>query len=154
YALLDPVPVEGKFGSGEAKLWAELLSAKDGDTEVLERYGHSNGWLDGKPAAITRKVGSGSISYLGAWLDDSAMASAAQWMTEMSGVKPALGKVPDGVEVYPRYGPHGAVYILVNLSKTEQTVGLPWAMNDVLEGGSKSSITLPPYGVALLSAGR
>ncbi len=49
YALVDPVPVSGKWGSGESPLWAELLSTKDGDTEVLLRYGKSNGWLD-RPA--------------------------------------------------------------------------------------------------------
>ena len=152
YALTDSVPVEGKFGSGEGRLWAELLSPKDSDTEVLERYGKSNGWLDGKPAAITRKVGKGRITYIGAWLDDAAMAAAAKWMADVSGVKPALGAVPDGVEVYPRNGQHGVVYILVNLSKTEQTVSLPSAMNDILEGGSKSSVSLPVYGVVVLSA--
>jgi beta-galactosidase len=154
YALLDPVPVEGKFGSGEGKLWAEWLSVKDDDTEVLARYGKSNGWLDGKPAAITRKVGSGRITYIGAWLDDSSMAAAAKWMAEMSGVKPALGKVPDGVEVYPRYRQHGVVYILVNLSGAERTVALPSSMEDVLEGGTKSSVTLPVYGVALFASVR
>jgi beta-galactosidase len=79
------------------------------------------------------------------------MAAAAKWMADVSGVRPALGKVPDGVEVYPRYGDHGAVYILVNLSKGEQTVSLPSAMNDLLEGGSKQSVNLPVYGVAVLS---
>ena len=151
YALTDPVPVEGKFGSGEGQIWAELLSAKDDDTEVLERYGRSNGWLDGQPAAITRKVGKGRITYIGAWLDNSAMAAAAKWMAGVSGVKAALGTVPDGIEVYPRYGQRGAVYILVNLSKAEQTVSLPFAMNDLLEGGSRSSISLSVYGVAVLS---
>ena len=151
YALTDPVPVEGKFGLGEGKLWAEFLSPKS-DTEVLERYGKSNGWLDGQAAAITRKAGKGRITYIGAWLDDAAMAAAAKWMAEVSGVKPALGAVPGGVEVYPRHGQHGAVYILVNLSKTEQTVSLPSAMNDILEGGSKSSVSLPVYGVVVLSA--
>jgi beta-galactosidase len=80
------------------------------------------------------------------------MATAAKWMADVSGVKPALGTVPDGVEVYPRYGSHGAVYILVNLAKTQQTVSLPSAMSDVLEGGTKSSVMLPVYGVAVLSA--
>jgi beta-galactosidase len=151
YALLDPVAIEGKFGSGRSKLWAELLSGNDKETEVLETYGKSNGWLDGKPAAITRKIGKGRITYIGAWVDGSAMNAAAKWMAEVSGVKPALRTVPDGVEVYPRYGDHGNVYILVNLSKTEQTVSLPSAMTDVLEGGLKQSVKLPIYGVAVLS---
>jgi beta-galactosidase len=87
-------------------------------------------------------------------LDDVGMAAAAKWMTDVSNVRPALGPVPDGVEVYPRYGDRGAVYILVNLSKTEQTVSLPSPMQDVLEGGSKQSVTLSVYGVAILSASR
>ena len=158
YALVDPVPVEGKWGSSESKLWAELLSANDKDkdsgVEVLERYGKSNGWLDGQPAVITRKVGKGRITYVGVWLDDAGMAAAAKWMTEVSGVKPALGPVPDGVDVYPRYGQREAVYILVNFSHAAQTVSLPSSMQDILEGGSKHSVTLPVYGVAILSAGR
>ena len=154
YALVDPVPVTGRFGPSQGKLWAELLNASSKDVEVLATYGKSNGWLDGKPAAITRKVGKGRITYIGAWLDDAGMAAAAKWMTEISGVKPALGPVPEGVEVYPRYGSGGAVYILVNFSKTQQTVPLPSRMNDVLEGGAKQSVTLPKYGVAVLSAKR
>jgi beta-galactosidase len=151
YALVEPVEIEGKFGSSQSKLWAESLSANDKNTEVLETYGKSNGWLDGKPAAITRKVGKGRITYIGAWLDGPAMVAAAKWMADVSGVKPALGAVPEGVEVYPRYGNRGVVYILVNLSKIEQTVSLPSTMNDVLEGGSKQSVKLPVYGVAVLS---
>lgn len=154
YALVDPVPVTGRFGTSQGKLWAELLSADAKDVDVLATYGKSNGWLDGKPAAITRKVGKGRITYIGAWLDDAGMAAAAKWMTDISGVKPALGPVPSGVEVYPRYGDHGATYILVNFSKTPQTVALPSRMTDVLEGGSKQSVVLPRYGVAVLSATR
>ena len=115
------------------------------------RYGKSNGWLDGQPAAITRKVGKGRITYIGAWLDPKTMATAVNWMTEVSNVKPALGPVPDGVEVYPRYGTKGAVYILVNFSKTPQTVKLPATMRDVLSGGSAQSVTLSHYGVAVLA---
>jgi beta-galactosidase len=150
YSLLEPVPVEGKFGEGKGKLWAELLSAKDSKTEVLEMYGKSNGWLDGQPAAITRQVGKGRITYIGAWFDDAGMVAAAKWMTDVSGVKPAFGTVPEGVEVYPRHGENKTVVILVNLSKTEQTVALPGEMTDVLGGGTKRSVILPVYGVAVL----
>ncbi len=34
----------------------------------------------------------------------AGMTAAAKWMTAVSGVKPAFGTVPEGVEVYPRYG--------------------------------------------------
>ena len=152
YALVDAVPVEGKWGAGEGQLWAELLSAKAPDVEVLMRYGKSNGWLDGQPAAITRKVGKGRITYLGAWLDKKTMTEAANWMADVSNVNPALGPVPEGVEVYPRYGAKGAVYILVNFSKPPHTVKLPATMQDVLSGGSTQSVALPYYGVAVLAS--
>ncbi len=154
YALVDPVPVEGKWGAGASQLWAELLSAKEADVEVLMRYGKSNGWLDGQPAAITRKVGKGRITYFGAWLDEETMAQAASWMTEVSNVKPALGQVPDGVEVYPRYGPKGEVFILVNFANRPRTVDLPASMQDVLAGNAVHSVTLPHFGVAVLASSK
>ena len=154
YPLLHPVPVEGNWGAGQDQLWAELLSAKAADVQVLERYGKSNGWLDDQPAAITRKVGKGRITYIGIWPDDHLMAATAKWMAEVSGVKPALGPVPEGVEVDPRHGAQHTVYILVNFSKSQQTVSLPSAMQDVLNGGSRNSVTLPLYGVAVLSRPR
>jgi beta-galactosidase len=154
YALTDPVPVEGKFGSAQGKLWAELLSAKFDDVEVLARYGKSNGWLDGQPAAITRKVGKGRITYIGAWLDEAGMAATAKWMSEVSGVKPALGPVPDGIEVDPRYGENKVVYVIVSFAKRDETVSLPVPMQDVLAGGTKQTVTLPRFGVAVLSSTR
>lgn len=89
------------------------------------------------------------MTYIGAWFDDPGMLAAAKWMTDISGVKPALGPVPDGVEVSARTGPRGTVFIVVNLAKTEQSISLPTAMD---EGGSKQSVTLPQYGVAVLQS--
>ena len=154
YALVDPAPIEGKWGAGESPKWAELLSVKDGDVEVLMRYGKSNGWLDGQSAAITRKVGKGRITYIGAWLDPKTMTNAVKWMTDVSGVKAALGPVPEGVEVNPRYGAKSAVYVLLNFSKAEQTVKLPAKMQDVLNGGITQAVTLKHYGVAVVTAAR
>ena len=152
YALTQPVLIEGKWGTDECPLWAELLSTRDPGAEVLMRYGKSNGWLDDQPAAITRKVGNGRITYIGAWLDPKTMAQAAKWMTDTSGVKRAFGPVPDGVEVSPRYGTHKTVFVLINFSAATQTIALPSTMEDVLEGGSKQSVTLDHYGVAVLAA--
>ena len=79
------------------------------------------------------------------------MAAAAKWMADISGVKPALGRVPEGIEVLPRYGAQGAVYVLVNFAKDSQTVTLPVKMQDVLNGGTTQSVTLPHYGVAVVT---
>src|SRR2546427_10912003 len=77
------------------------------------------------------------------------MKPADKRMTDVSGVKPALGPGRYGVEVYPRSSDANRVFILVNLSKGEQTVSLPSQMQDVLEGGTKNSVILPIYGVAV-----
>jgi beta-galactosidase len=159
YALIDAVPVDGKFGPSHSRLWAELLNLKEvtgsePKAEVLETYGTSNGWLDGQPAAVTRQMGKGRITYIGAWMDDTGMANAAKWMADISGVKQAFGPVPEGVEVSARYGSTGAIFILINFSKTEQAVTLPSELADVLAGGTKTSVTLPVYGVAVLQERR
>jgi len=146
------VPVEGKWGNTTSKIWAEQLSTSSPDTEVLMRYGKSNGWLDGQPAAITRKVGKGRITYIGAWMDDAALLNAARWMTETSNISAAFGPVPEGIDVYPREGAGKKVFILVNFAKTPQTVTLPSTMYSVLDDKDLTSLSLDRYGVAILQA--
>ena len=146
------VPVQGKWGNTTSKIWAELLSTSSPDTEVLMRYGKSNGWLDGQPAAITRKVGKGRITYIGAWMDDAALLNAAKWMTETSSVTAAFGPVPEGVDVYPREGAGKKIFILVNFAKTPQTVTLPSTMHSVLDDKDLTSVPLDRYGVVILQA--
>ena len=144
------VPVEGKWGTTTSKIWAELLSTSAPDTEVLMRYGKSNGWLDGQPAAITRKVGKGRITYIGAWMDDATLLTAAKWMTETSGVTAAFGPVPEGVDVYPREGNGKKVFILVNFAKTPQSITLPSKMHSILDDKDLTTVTLNRYGVVIL----
>lgn len=156
YALDQEVPVTGDWGSGSGKLWAEQLSVKDPQARVLMRYGRSNGWLDGQPAAITRSVGKGSITYIGAWLDDKTMVAAAKWMVEASGIHPLAIKLPQGVDLYVRSktgtsGDLKTVWILVNFGKNAATVSLPSQMSDVLGDGRVTSVKLDQYGVAVLS---
>ena len=90
YALEKSAPVDGAWGRGESAIWAEQLSAAAADVQILLRYGASNGWLDGQPAAISRAYGKGRITYIGASLDGEVMTAAARWITEKSGVKPIL----------------------------------------------------------------
>lgn len=151
YALEKPAPVSGQGGEGEAKIWAEMLETTAPDAEVLVRYGKSNGWLDGQPAVITRRVGAGRITYIGAWLDDKTMDSLAAWMIQVSQVKPALGAAPEGVEVCRRVGSAKEVFIVINHTTEPQTISLPRPMREALRGGdAASSITLPPREVGVL----
>lgn len=151
YALLEDAPVAGKWGNGSATIWAERLSTKTADAEVVMRYGKSNGWLDGEPAAITRKIGRGTITYAGALFDARLTRAMTASLLEASGVAPAPLAVPEGVEVCRRIGGGRTVFIVLNFSNADQAIALPRAMRDLLAGGETSRVVLPRYGVAVLS---
>ena len=157
YALDKPVPVEGDWGPAMTNVWAELLSvtppaagSSDAVTKVLMRYGKSNGWLDGQPAAITRDVGKGSITYIGAALEGKTLDSAVRWMLTKSQVKPEFGALPDGVDLYIRKDAAHEVWILINFGATAQKVALPAEFTDVLSGGSKQAVSLGRFDVVVL----
>ena len=154
YALEKSVPLNGEWAkgkAGEGTIWAEQLSTSDPATQVLMRYGKSNGWLDEQPAAITRQVGKGRITYIGAWPDPETMKAATDWMLQISNVKPSWGTMPDGVDLYLRDGNGKHVAILANFGKEPQTVTLPAKMTDVLHGGTVERVTLKRFDVAVLS---
>ena len=104
YALNEPVPVSGQWCTAQDVIWAEQLGITAPDVKVLMRYGKSNGWLDGQPAAVTRTLGSGSITYIGCALDEQSMMSAAKWMVAESGATTLFPNLPKGVEVSVRSG--------------------------------------------------
>ena len=150
YALDKDVPISGDWGSGKDSLWAEQLSVSSPETHVLMRYGNSNGWLDGQPAAVTRKLGKGSITYIGAFLDENTMMGAAKWMMLEAGLPILMPELPSTIDVALRSGAGKRVLILTNYGAEPYTVRLPASMKDLLAGGSITSKTLPQYGVAVL----
>jgi beta-galactosidase len=159
YALDYDVPLTGDLGSGTANIWAEQLSVQSPDTKVVERYGKSNGWLDGQPAVITRQVGKGRITYVGAWLDAALLNDLTTGLLEEAGVHPILPGVPKGVEVCRRAGPgssgqNKSVLILINHNAAASSVSLPSPMHDLIgsQGTAVSTVDLPAYGVAVLAA--
>jgi len=151
YALDSAVPVGGKLGSGGASLWAEQLSTSAPDVDVLLRYAKSNGWLDNQPAMITRRVGKGSITYLGAVLDPGLMRNVVAWATSEAQLKAEFPDVPAGVEVCRRVQANHSVFVLINHGSEGVHVALPSTMNDVLHDSRVTSVDLEPQGVALLA---
>lgn len=151
YALLEEIPVAGPWGTGKALIWAEQLSLKSSDAEVALRYGSANGWLDGQPAAVTRRQGKGSISYLGAVLDPELLSKVSEIWLHDAGVDSPTLPVPAGIEVNRRVGKGHEVYILINLSKGPQRIALPHPMQNLLNDGSVSTLDLPRFGVSVLS---
>jgi beta-galactosidase len=149
-ALNEPVSVDGVWGSSSAKLFAEQLQVINPDTEVLMRWHAPKTWLDGEPAAVTRKAGQGSIAYVGAWMDDAATNRAVAWMLNSSGARPDLFPVPSGVEVFHRTGSGKDVFVIGNYSTAAKTVKLPAILENVLTGESSNAVELPAFGVAVL----
>ena len=146
YALDEEIAV----GSGKASIWAEALSTSAPDTEVLLRYGQANGWLDGKPAVISRKVGKGRITYVGALVDDAVMKGLIDGALNDAGVARDFA-VPENVELMTREGEGREIVILVNHGREPREVTLPAAMTDVLGGDRVAKVTLAAEGVAVLS---
>ncbi|MBI5425214.1 MAG: beta-galactosidase [Opitutae bacterium] len=165
YALLEDVPVTGEWGSGRATVWAETLapltaaqlsafspqrSASAGEIEVPLRYGPGNDWLAGQPAALRRPVGKGTITYLGAVVDQPLMQALAKQWTALAKVDAPVIGVPERVSVGRRVAADREVYILTNFSAGPQDIALPAPMTDVLNGGEVTKLNLPRYGVAVL----
>jgi beta-galactosidase len=150
YALEKDISVSGEWGSGQASIWAEQLSPRNPDTQILMRFGKSNGWLDEQPAAITRNYGKGRITYVGAILDEKLMKAAAEWMVKECGAAPAFISVPDSVEVSVRSGAGKRVFVLINFAQETQKINLGKRMKLLLSDGQGESVELAPYGVEVL----
>ena len=165
YALDQPVPVAGETGAGQATIWAETLEPLAQDTHVGMTYGASQGWLDGKPALLTRRVGKGTITYLGAWLDPQLMSKFAAKLLADAGVNPIIAGMPADVEVCERSGGGKMIWIIINHGRSAQTVHLPLKVKDILvgstsgngdrssAGGGGASIQLAAHDVAVVDVG-
>ncbi len=151
YALLEDVPVTGAWGSGKATIWAETLRSAGGAETVLS-YGAGNGWLEGHAAALTRQLGKGRITYIGAVLDPALMREVAKSIADAAGAQGPTLAVPEGVEVCRRAGNGHEVFILINHAKRPVKITLPKPMTDVLNGGEFRECELAPHGVAVASA--
>ena len=151
YALEKPVPIAGEWGTGSSTIWADQLGSLLPDTQVLLRYGVSNGWLDNQPAAVTRRAGKGRITYIGAALDQPVMAKAAAWMITQSGLTPVLPDLPPTVDVAIRSGEGKRLILLTNYAPNDVTLTLPTPMRNLLTSQTASTVMLPRYGVAILT---
>ena len=154
YALDQPVSLSGEIGSGQANIWAETLESLSPDTHVLMSYGADQGWLAGKPAIVTRQVGKGAITYIGAWLDPALMGKVADRLLNDSAIKPIIAGIPAGVEVCERDGAGKTVWILINHGRTPQSVRLPQPAKALLVGhGEGDNIQLGAHDVAVVEVG-
>ncbi|WP_344711387.1 beta-galactosidase [Sphingomonas humi] len=148
YALDKKVALAGSIGGG-ATIWAEALAPVAGNVRVLSTYRDPGGWLDGKPAIVTRKVGRGSVTYVGAWLDAATMASLADRLLSDAQVS-AL--IPDGdadLEIAERSGGGKRLLIVINHGGMSHPFTPP--AGAVPASGDWRGGAIPAHGVALFN---
>lgn len=152
YALDETVGVKGGFGTAKASIWAETLEATAPDTQVLATYSEPGGWLDGKPALLSRAVGKGRISYLGAWLDDAAMRKIADDLLAQVKVLPLVPSAHPDLEISERAGGGKRVLIVINHGAESRPLTPPAGAK--LAQGDWANGTITAHGVALFNLGK
>lgn len=154
YPLREAHPVNGSCEGAAAKIWAEPLDLHAPDAATLLTFGeappdsHGQGWLPGKPAAVRRGVGGGSIAYVGAWLDPEAMLTLVEGFARGAGLETA--RLPAGLEVSRRPTRDGReLAILINHGKAPADVAAYAGRRDVLTDQALPA-RLPPNEVAVV----
>ncbi len=145
WALAASSPM-AREASGTADIWAEDLIATAPDTRVDLRYGKTDGgWLDGRPAMLTRRLGKGSISYLGTLPGPSLMRAilTRAALDAQADVGPL--ELPPKMELCVRSHPGvdsgQSVYILINHSDGPNRVLLPGQFKVLVCDGSATLVS-------------
>jgi beta-galactosidase len=156
YALESPIAVGNASSRGTASIWAERLNAISADTHILLRYGSDDGWLKDRPAALSRNIGGGSLTYIGALLDQKLLATTLAPMLQHASAPSAIfaAPLPPDIELCRRENPANAVFIVINHSRTS-TIHLKLAApaRNLLDSNKTiNTLDLQPQAVAVLQA--
>ncbi|WP_448664037.1 beta-galactosidase [Sphingomonas sp. CJ20] len=150
YALDESVGVTGAV-AGKATIWAEDITPTARDTQVLATYADPGGWLDGKPAIVTRKVGHGSITYVGAWLDSPAMGQLATRLLADAKVAPVVADAHPDLEIAVRASGDRRLLIAINHGGSAHPLALPPGAAPA--GGDWANGLVAAHGVAWFTLG-
>ncbi len=155
YYALDK-PVEFADTKGTADLWAELLSTSSPATAIDLRYGSGNGWLEGKPAMVSRPIGKGSITYLGTVPDETLMRDILARSAKAAGVSTVSGDIPKDVEICFRSSAAHHLAILINHANVPAQAILNGSYRAIVPStklareGNQTVVDLSAQGVAVL----
>jgi beta-galactosidase len=142
------------IGNATSRVWAERLriGRSNNFTQAVAKYNSKNEYLDGQIAITYNSYEAGGVYYVGAYLDERAQAKMLKYICKVKYVRPLM-ETPPGVEVCRRIRPDGeAIYILINHRPEQKLVEIPWEATEHLSGFSgKGSLTIAPYGVAVLT---
>jgi len=163
------VKVVGPKVDGTAKLWVDILTVSE-DVEVVASY--QSGYFSGSPAIAKRPHGKGTVYYIGCDLDHEALTGLIGTISEEASVfsvrKELLENPPECVEAAirapairapairapairaPAAGGGNRELFLLNHSDETVEVRLRIEARNLLSANKASSISLEPWGVAVL----
>jgi beta-galactosidase len=147
YALDEAVGIKGDLGEGKVAIWAEEIRPDAADVQVLATYSDPGGWLDGKPAVVTRKVGRGRITYFGAWLDPATMRALAVRLLGEAKIVPIVPGAHPDLEISERAGGGKRVMIVINHGAGVRPLAPPQGASFV--SGDWTNGQMGAHGVAL-----
>jgi beta-galactosidase len=148
YALDQSVEITGSV-AGKAAIWAETLAPTASDVRTLASYRDTGGWLEGKPAIVSRNVGRGSITYVGAWLDSATMPKLAAMLLADAKITPIVDGADPDIEIAERDGAGKRLLIAINHGKVAHSFVLP--AGAVRVSGDWADGRLAAHGVALFT---
>jgi beta-galactosidase len=151
YALDQDIGIAGNV-EGKASIWAEALTPIARDVRTLATYRDVGGWLDGKPAIVTRPVGRGSITYVGAWLDGATMTKLAANLLADAKVAPIVAGADPDLEIAERARAGKRLLIVINHGNVAHPVALPAGASPA--GGDWAGGQIAAHGVALFEIAR
>ena len=109
--------------------FCEFLDLDPG-TEVIARFETSERLLNGKPAAVRRKAGKGTVTKVAFWpKDDSILHLLRQLLPDSTG--PFASPLPPGVQAVPR---EDNSLFVINTSQKPADLQLTHSVADVLSG--------------------
>jgi beta-galactosidase len=133
--------------------WYEQLEPA-ADTETWLRWATRH--QAGSAAATIRKVGKGTVIYVGTYLGGAVGEALVPELAKLAGLEPALPDLPTGIEVTRREGAGRVLWFVINHNEAAQTVRVPAGRDLVGDRDVAGEITLPARSVAVIQqpAGR
>lgn len=130
-----------------ARSWMEHLHAET--AEVVARY--ADGDLAGVPAVTRRRLGAGSVSYLGTRLTDESLDQLIGDFVEVAGIPP-IAAASDGMEVVRRVTEGASWLFAINHSDHPGSVDV--AGTNLLDGARiAETVQVAPGDVAVIREG-
>ena len=117
--------------------------------KALAVYGDD--YYKGSPAFTLNHYGKGRAYYIAARLESSFYRSFYSFLADKLKLSRALAiDLPYGVTAHRRTGEQDLVFV-ENYNDSEASMVLPSEMRDVMTGEPVSKLTLPPFGVRILT---